>query len=340
MNMHRSRATFYRASVACLVSASAISLAYYLIATKPLTQKALADQQGVLKINLERAKDWWEDEVNNVREDLSNPEILNRSQLILRAKRHSRLNFRSPLSMGLSRALDQNSSNRNSVSLLTKGGIIVFSTAQTKLGMYQPLNQTTTTLELDELSTRPLKFFTDVNSGLPAVSVALPINDANQKRLGFLGIDFNLSRLNEVIKADSQHHLHKNKIQPAIQAYLAAHTTLEHVTLIAPPASFSASSTNSYQFKPLDSVGIQNALDGRAGQGLYLNTDSQPTIGVYEYLPNFRAALLVESLQHNIYKPARDQATLIFLSGILISIGLFLAGIMVACRASPSGFSC
>lgn len=339
MSMHRSRAALYRASIACLASASTISLAYYLLATKPLTKQALTDQQEILRINRGRVKGWWDAEVNNVREDLSSPEILNRSQLILRAKRHSRLNFRSPLSIGLSMALNQNSSNRKSVSLLTKGGIIVFSTAQAKLGMYQPLNQTTTSLELDELSTRPLKFFTDANSGLPAVSVALPINDANQKRLGFLGIDFNLSRLNEVIRVDSQHRLRKNKIQPAIRAYLAARTTLEHVTLIAPPASFPASATNSYQFKPLDSVGIQRALDGCAGQGLYLNTDSQPTIGVYEYLPNFRTALLVESLQHDIYKPARDQATLVFASGIFISISLFLAGIMIPYRPKSFGLT-
>lgn len=321
-----------------------IALTYYILATKPLTQQALAQQHQILKINHDRIKGWWDAEVGNIREDLNNPEIISYSQLILRAKRQSRLTFKSPLSISLSRALNRHSLNRNSVSLLTKGGIVVFSTAQQKLGMYQPLNQTTTSLEPDQLSTKPLKFFTDSTSGKPAISMALPIQGDDQNRLGFLAIDLNLHRMNELVKTNNGHLSHKMEFKPPIQAYLAARTTLKHVTLIAPPASFPtstipASTIKPYQFKPLHSIGIQKALDGQSGQGLYLNPYSQPTIGVFEYLPNFRTALLVETLQRDVYTAARRKASIIFISGLSISLGLFFAGLLSPHASSSSSIA-
>ncbi len=333
MNPKITASTFYRASIACLAAAGLFSLAYYLLATKPLTNQAFTRQHQILKTNQKIIDNWWDDEIVTIHSDLNNPEIISRSLLILQARRQSRSTFTSPLSTGLRDELNGSLQNRNSVSLLTRGGIVVFSTTRQKLGMYQPLKNTTTSLELHELQTTPLNFFTDSESGLPSISVALPINDQEKIRRGFLAIDLNLNRLNSLIRIVPEQQSHGQRFQPPVHAYLAARTTLEHVTHIAPPNSQAHSAINPHHFEPLNSVGIQRALEGQSGQGLYLDPKSRPTVGVYEYLPTFRTALLVESLQRDVYMPARKQARIIFASGVLISVTLSLAGFLVSRRS-------
>ena len=104
-----------------------------------------------------------------------------------------------------------------------------------------------------------------------------------------------------------------------------ARSSLDKATYIAPLAQ----SRVDYEFKPLDRVGIRKALDGNSGQGLYLNSAGMPVIGVYKYLPNFRAALLVESRQKDIYVPARNMALEIFEVGLLLSLLSLGVGLLV-----------
>jgi len=334
MTFNLTSANLFRFSVASLASVSLITLSHYLIATQPLTKNAFARQHQLLNQNQTRISQWWANEVDRVQSNLNDPGLISRSLLILQAKRHSRSDFNTPLSIGLRNDLGVYSENRNSASLLTKGGIVVFSTNRQKLGMYQPIKNTTTSVELSELATTPLNFFTDSVTSLPSISVALPINTPQKKRAGFLAIDLNLRRLNEVIKSTVHQPKPGDDLSIPIQSYLAARTSLDRVTQIAPPSSLPDAKVSAYKFQPLDSVGIRMALDGQSGQGLYLNSNSQPVIGVYQYLPNFRTALLVESLQHDVYTSARNQSLVIFLVGIFISLSPIAIGLTLSHRAA------
>lgn len=309
-----------RLTVISIGVTSMISVCSDLLAKKPLTEEALARQRQLLEVNRNRISQWWAKEVRLIGEDLQNPELVNRSLLILQAKRQLRSNKNSPLSVGIQTLLEPNADNRNSVSLLTKGGIVVFSTDQRRLGMYQPLKNTTTSLELVELATTPLNFFTDSLTERPSISVALPIKGAQQKRAGFLAIDLNLQRLNDQVTSLELSSTAQTGTKPPIEAYLAARTSLDRITVIAPPNALPSQQTARFNFEPLDSRGLRQALDGESGEGLYLNSRSEPVIGVYQYLPNFRSALMVESPQFEVYAPARRQSLLIFVIGIIISL--------------------
>ena len=326
----------FRLSVASLASVSLITLVHYIAATRPLTEQALSRQQKLIGIAEAEISQWWLDEVDRVGSNLSDPDIISRSLLILQAKRHSRSDFGTPLSVALRNEFKGHAVNRNSVSLLTKGGIVVFSTSRNKLGMYQPLKNTTTSVELVELATTPLNFFTDSVTSLPSISVALPINTPEKKRAGFLAIDLNLQRMNSLIESARNSYIAASSSPVPIHTYLAARTTLDRVTTIAPPSSWPVSELSSYKFLPLDSVGIRSALDGQSGQGLYLNSESKPVIGVYRYLPNFRTALLVESLQYDVYAPARYQSLVIFILGLILSMSPFALGLIISSRASTT----
>ncbi|MEY3768113.1 MAG: hypothetical protein RLZZ11_1183, partial [Cyanobacteriota bacterium] len=292
MTISLTKQQLLRLSVAGIGISSLISIGSYLLQTGPLTQQALSRQRQLLTINRNRIAQWWQQEVRRVENNLETPEIIQPSLVILQAKRQLRSNKNSAASLGLRDELALHDANRNSVSLLTKGGIVVFSTDQQRLGMYQPLKNTTTSLELEELGTSPLNFFTDSISNQPSISVALPITTGEQKRAGFLAIDLNLRQLTAQLTTTTQQRIPKQQQQVKVETYLAARTTLDRITLIAPPKELTREQARRFSFDPLESLGLRRALDGESGEGLYLNSASQPVIGVYTALPNFRSALM------------------------------------------------
>lgn len=319
MTVSLTKQQLLRLSVAGVGISSLISIGSYLLQSGPLTQQALIRQRQLLTLNQSRITQWWQQEVKRVEDNLRNPEIIQPSLVILQAKRQLRGNKNNALSRGLRDELSRHDANRNSVSLLTKGGIVVFSTEDQRLGMYQPLKNTTTSLELSELPTSPLNFFTDSISNQPSISVALPISTGEQKRAGFLAIDLNLRQLTAQLTTNSNSKKPQDQWQAGVETYLAARTTLDRITLIAPPRELTREQAKRFSFDPLESLGLRRALDGESGEGLYLNSASEPVIGVYAALPNFRSALMVESLQHQVYAPARRQSLLIFVAGLILS---------------------
>lgn len=329
----KSRSFWIKLSVATLASSSIISLITYLLANIPLSSQALASQKATLQEKQTRIEQWWQQEVKNISQDLQNPKLVTHSLAILQAKRHSRADINSANSLSLEGTLSTHALNRNSASLLTKGGIIVFSTNHNKYAAYQPLKNTTTSLELQELPSKPLNFFTDSTTGLPSISVALPIYTGPKKKAGFLAIDLNLRKLNAQIADPSNGNNLAHHEDAPVNAYLVARTSLDQATHIAPPEQ----SRSDYEFKPLDSVGIRKALDGNSGQGYYLNSEGIPVIGVYQYLPNFRTALLVESQQKDIYASSRQMALHIFGAGVILSlISLAISVVVGKKQAAPS----
>lgn len=323
----KDRAFWIKLSLTTLASSSLISLITYLLANSPLSSQALASQKVILQEKQARVEQWWQQEVKDIRQDLQNPTLVTYSLAILQAKRHSRADINSPNSLSLESTLSTHAVNRNSASLLTKGGIVVFSTNHKKYAAYQPLKNTTTSLELEELPSTPLNFFTDSTTGLPSISVALPIYTNLKKKAGFLAIDLNLRKLNDEISDPVKYnHQGSQHDKPSTNTYLVARTSLDQATYIAPPPQ----GPSDYEFKPLDSVGIRKALDGNSGQGYYLNSEGVPVIGVYHYLPNFRTALLVESRQKEIYTSSRQMARYILATGVLLSLISLAFSIIVA----------
>jgi len=322
----KNRSFWIKLSVATMASSSVISLTTYLLANGPLAAKALANQRTILQDKQARIEQWWQGEVKDIGTDLRNPKLVENSLTILQAKRHSRADINSATSLALEALLTSNQINRNSASLLTKGGIVVFSTDHDKYAAYQPLKNTTTSLELDELSSTPLNFFTNSITGLPSISVALPIYSGPKKKAGFLAIDLNLRKLNNQIADPAPSSKEAQQIESAtVKSYLVARTSLGQATFIAPPAQ----SPPNYVFNPLDSVGIRKALDGNSGEGFYLNSEGVPVIGTYQYLPNFRTALLVESRQKDIYASSRIMGLQIFEAGALLSLLSLGMGLIV-----------
>jgi signal transduction histidine kinase/HAMP domain-containing protein len=79
------------------------------------------------------------------------------------------------------------------------------------------------------------------------------------------------------------------------------------------------------------STGIDTALQGIDGAGLYLNYAGIPVIGIYRWIDDREVALLAEMSQAEAFAPARQLAGTIFLIGS-ISVALLAAGVYLLAR--------
>lgn len=79
------------------------------------------------------------------------------------------------------------------------------------------------------------------------------------------------------------------------------------------------------------SAGIEDALAGRDGRGMYEAYDGEPVIGAYLWLDNRDLALMAERSRAEAFAPARRLAELILLSGLALA-GLFAVGAYVLAR--------
>jgi signal transduction histidine kinase/HAMP domain-containing protein len=94
--------------------------------------------------------------------------------------------------------------------------------------------------------------------------------------------------------------------------------------LVAPSGwSIPALATDNEALAPmsLHSQGIDAALAGQSGSGLYNNYAGQPVIGAYRWLPELQAALLAEQTQAEAF--AQEDALATMLVGATLAVALF-----------------
>ena len=82
------------------------------------------------------------------------------------------------------------------------------------------------------------------------------------------------------------------------------------------------------------SVGIDDAVARHSGEGLYTNYKGVPVIGVYRWVPERDAAIIVEEAQSEAFAPARRLALEIALVGLVVvllaSIGIYVLARRIA----------
>ena len=199
------------------------------------------------------------------------------------------------------------------VSILDCSDHIVASTNADREGQYE--------------SAADLTYFEDVKPGQPTtpifytasvsnqlmVTFATPIRGAAGDRLGEMAIHLNLARLSQIVKAQIS-------LGQAVDSYLVgsvgATNTLVSDTLNNAPIG-----------QAVSSVGIDTAMRGSNGKGLYQNYAQLPVMGVYQSLSNLGLSLLIEQRQEIANRPAEQLAQQITLLGLvsaaILALGLY-----------------
>ncbi len=149
------------------------------------------------------------------------------------------------------------------------------------------------------------------DTGLPTISVSTPLFNENKRRVGILVGHLNLARIDQIF-------LDRSGLGASGETYLVnpAHEFVSAV-LFNPVHSARPGS--------IRSQGIDAALQGSSGKGLYTNYQGVPVLGAYLWMDNLGIALVAEISQEEAFAPPRQLALTIFEFGLLAAV--ILAGI-------------
>jgi signal transduction histidine kinase/HAMP domain-containing protein len=154
-------------------------------------------------------------------------------------------------------------------------------------------------------------------TGKPTITIATPLFDRDKRRVGVLASHLNLARIDRII-------FERTGLGESGETYLVDRSNV----------FVSESRLGGQQFSEGSSVhseGIEAALRGIDGSGLYLNYRGMPVIGVYRWIDDQQVALLAEMSQAEAFAPARRLAWTIFLIGS-ITVGLVALGVYLLAR--------
>lgn len=151
------------------------------------------------------------------------------------------------------------------------------------------------------------------------LTVATPLFNSQQKRVGVLVLHFNMIRVDDIIRENQ-------KMNETVQSYLISSTR----RLITNDAIALA------QFQDPQSFAISSALEGREGTASYISHTGEHVIGAYFWIEDQNAALIVEINEGAALAPARQLAVNIAIFGFLVSFLLVIIVIVIARRiATP-----
>jgi signal transduction histidine kinase/HAMP domain-containing protein len=159
-------------------------------------------------------------------------------------------------------------------------------------------------------------FYTSPTSGKPAITVATPLFDEDRRRIGVLASHLNLARIDRII-------LERSGLGESGETYLV--NTLNEFVSASMPGKQDLFAGE------VHSQGIDAALNGQDGQGLYKNYRGTPVIGVYRWLEDQDVVLAAEMSQEEAFSDADRLAVSILLIGAVSSL-LLATGLALLAR--------
>ena len=124
-------------------------------------------------------------------------------------------------------------------------------------------------------------------------------------------VDLNLERIDRIVRE-------RTGLGQSGETYLVG-------SLVSKNSFIAKGIDNEREFpEGINSPGIDAAMNGISGYGLYRNYQNSPVLGVYRWLNDQDLALLVEIGQDEAFAPARQLASTIIVVGLVSVFGLLL----------------
>ena len=214
------------------------------------------------------------------------------------------------------------------VDILTNGGIVVFSTDADQLGIYKGLGNNITYFDADNQSEFVPNIYTSALTGQPTVTLATPILNEAGERQAVIAITLNLDSINQIIRE-------RTGLGETGETYLVQRLSQGNVFVSGQTEDARTQDalgrTSVSSEDTVSSEGIDNAMQGIDGIGLYESYAGVPVIGVYKWVDGNNVGLLAEISQKEAFQPAVRLAREIFLIG-LGSAGVLLVIVFVLAR--------
>jgi PAS domain S-box-containing protein len=186
--------------------------------------------------------------------------------------------------------------------LSAEGGRILFSTRSSLEGQYRVLDA----------------FFIEGKKGTyienvypspitlqPTLTISTPIRERDGRTVAVLAANLDLETMDTIIRD-------RTGLGKTGQAYL-----VDHYNVFVSSERFGS---ESYP-RGVHSVGIDAAVTGKNGSGMYRDYAGMPVIGVYRWVSERDLALLVEIHQEEVFAPAQTQTIIL----VILGLGMVLA---------------
>ncbi|MGD1699026.1 sensor histidine kinase [Dapis sp. BLCC M229] len=248
------------------------------------------------------------------------PEINNQAKILLTSKKSSPEYESSQASLQTSlKSFATNIGSLQEIFILSRSSRILVSSNSKKVGKYQPLVQYS---EVTKSPTDNLisNFYRSAETGKPMITFAIPILSENGKKLGMFATHLNLDRIDSIIREQAG-------LGETAETYLVGNigSSLSRRNVFV-----SATKFGSEEFPDsISSQAINAAINGKNGQGLYINYKGVPVIGVYRWLEYQDLALLAEIEQTEAFAPARHLASSILLIGLTLALVMAVAMLLL-----------
>ena len=273
-----------------------------------------------IKLKENELNRWILDQRKNILAIAELPEINNQAKILLTSQK-------STPEYELSQAFLQTSltsfatniGSLQEIFILTRSSRVLVSSNSKKVGKYQPLVQY---IEVTKSPTDYLisNFYRSAETGQPMITFAIPILSENGKQLGIFATHLNLDRIDNIIREQAG-------LGETAETYLVGNigSSLSRRNVFVSGTKF-----GSEEFpNGIESQGINSAINGKNGKGLYLNYRGVTVIGVYRWLEYHDLALLAEIEQTEAFAPARHLASSILLVGLILALVMAVAMLLL-----------
>lgn len=199
--------------------------------------------------------------------------------------------------------------NLQEVFVLDRSSRIILSTDKRHEGKYEVPASVTYLEQVEPGDTFAPIFYVSLLTGKPAVTLATPFRNEAGVRQGLVLAHLNLERIDQIVRQ-------RTGFGQSGETYLVG-------SLVSENTFISRGENRNQEFSGgISSQGIDSAMQGASGYGLYRNYAGVPVIGVYHWLNDQDIALLVEMSQNEAFAPARQLAGRIVLVGLVSVAGL------------------
>ena len=202
--------------------------------------------------------------------------------------------------------------------ILDRSNKIVLSTDKAREGEYEILANITYVESVEVGANFAPIFYVSPVTRKPAITLAKPL----EKRSGMILVDLDLDRIDRIVRE-------KTGLGASGESYLVG-------SLISKNTFIAGKTQSRAETNKIDSPGIDAAMSGTSGYGLYRNYAGNSVLGVYRWLNEQDIALLVEITQGEAFNPARKLASEIVVVGLISVAGLLIGVNWLALQLSVS----
>ena len=267
----------------------------------------------VAGLKMDFLNQWVDDQQRNVIFLASLPELRTLSGILLdpASSAGERMQAQENLTAFMT-IIAQRSTDIQDVEILNEDGIIVASVYSLNVGR----SQSDQTFFLEGRSKTHIQpFYRSVLFDKTTLTIATPLFDNDDKRLGVFVLHFNMRSVDDILHVGRE-------AEGNVKSYLV---TRQQTMVTEDPILFD-------QNMIMQSPAIASAVAGRQGTAQYINHEGQKVIGRYIWIENQNVALIVEIDETTALWPARRLAIIIVSTGALLSVLLVFIIVILARR--------